>query len=121
VPRKKTPEELARTGRSPGRDSAGRVIGAERGNAMCSHAARRIAKAKPILDPATFDIYVEAVDRIERETPHYNGYHGMPDPEALDDIAIVENAINPILPAGLRFRTSRLFGLMGESSERSAD
>jgi hypothetical protein len=122
MPGRKTPEALARVGRSPGRDSAGRVIGAERGNAMCSHAARKLAQAKAILDDETYQIYIEAVTRIDAEIPHTSeGYHGIPDDDSVADIGVVERAVNTIVPPELELRSSHLYDLISRNAERSAD
>jgi hypothetical protein len=116
--RKKTAEELTRVGRSPGRTAGGRPVNATDGTAACPHAARRLARARHILDDETFGIYAEAIDRIERQTPHVDGYHGMPSSlDAREDIAVVENAINTVVPPELQLNASRLYALIAESAE----
>jgi hypothetical protein len=115
MPAKKTPAELQRVGRGNGRDSGGRVIGTERGSIACPHAARKLARAKRILDEESMAIYLEAVWRIEAQTPHYDGnHHGIPDD--WDDIAIVENAVNGIVPPELQLRASALYDLIERST-----
>ncbi|HLX48566.1 MAG TPA: hypothetical protein VKS82_09555 [Streptosporangiaceae bacterium] len=115
MPSKKTPAEQLRAGRSPGRDSGGRVVGAQASTIGCPHAARKLARANRILDDESMAIYEEAIFRIEVQTPHYDGgYHGVP--EDWEDIAIVENAINGVVPPELQLRASALYDLI----ERSA-
>lgn len=115
MPLKKSPEELARVGRSPGRDSGGRVIGATSANGVCPHVMRRLARAKRILNHDTYDIYVEAIERIDAQTPHCGGYHGIPDDDWLDDIAIVERAVNTVVPPELELHSSDLYSLIDAS------
>ncbi|HEY2578419.1 MAG TPA: hypothetical protein VGI74_19125 [Streptosporangiaceae bacterium] len=116
MPAKKTPEQLARVGRSPGRDAGGRIIGSQAGTVACPQAARKLDRAKRILDADLFGIYLEAVQRIEQQTPHTDGFHGVPDPDALEDIAIVERAINSVVPPELELHASDLYSLISRSA-----
>jgi hypothetical protein len=112
----KTAAEKLRVGRSPGRDSGGRVVGATASNGVCALAVRKLTRAKRILDPDTYELYAEAVLRIDAEIPHLNGYHGIPGTDALDDIAVVERAINTVVPPELELHSAELYDLIDRSA-----
>jgi hypothetical protein len=115
MPSKKTPAEQLRVGRSPGHDSGGRSVGTQAGTVACLHAARKLARAKRILDDESMSIYLEAICRIEAQTPHYDGnHHGIP--EDWEDVAVVENAINGVVPPELQLRASALYDLIERST-----
>lgn len=66
-------------------------------NGLCEHANRRLQVAKDLLGPEAYDVYAEAIHRIEFRTPHCDGQHGMPTIDGLADIEIVEAAVDELL------------------------
>lgn len=67
-------------------------------NGLCEHANRRLQVAKDLLGPEAYDVYAEAIHRIEFRTPHCSdGTHGMPTIDGLADIEMVEGAVDALL------------------------
>jgi hypothetical protein len=96
---------------------------------LCDGANRRLQIARQLLDADSLAVYTEAVELIESETPHIDGKHGLPDPDALADIEIIEGAIVVLLDSIgadehtrdiLRLRSSELYHLVLDAQARAA-
>lgn len=72
-----------------------------------------------VIQPEFADMWSEAVYRIDAEIPHgAEGYHAMPDAEALADIEDVESAL---ALAGIELHTSVLFRLIEAQTAKHAN
>ena len=95
----------------------------------CEGASRRLRMAETLLDPDSLAIYAEAIHRIEFDTPHVDGKHGIPSLDCLSDIEAVEGGIDELLRAIgaseettsiLRLRSSELYRLILDAQARAA-
>jgi hypothetical protein len=96
-------------------------------NGVCEGASRRLRVAETLLDANSFAIYEEAIHRIEFNTPHVGGRHGMPSLDCLWDIEQVEGGVDELLrsigaseemTSILRLRSSDLYRLILEQQAR---
>jgi hypothetical protein len=115
MPAKKSLSELARVGRSPGHDSGGRVIGANRAPQACKWLERMQAKPIP---PDLRELYDEAIARIDIDIPHYDGYHeANPAKVNLEDIEAVEGALASV---GIKIDVSGIYRLIEQQEALNA-
>jgi hypothetical protein len=89
----------------------------------CPHALRRKSKARSAaiagrISGETLELFEEAVDEIEENTPHVDDSHGMPDEESLAYIEIISDAVNPHLPADLHLKSAHLFRMIQAANAR---
>lgn len=64
---------------------------------LCDSANRRLQAAKTLLDPESYAVYEAAIHRIEFDTPHLDGKHAVPSIDCLDDIELIEGAVDALL------------------------
>jgi hypothetical protein len=107
MPRPRTPDEIKK---SRGTYRKPLIEG-------CPHALRRKKKARSAaiagrISGEILELFEEAVDEIEENTPHVDDSHGMPDEESLRYVETISDAVNPHLPADLHLKSAHLFRLI---------
>jgi hypothetical protein len=83
----------------------------------CPHAERRARMARDCLDPGdVLDAYIEAIERMEELVPHFSSgqqwAHGIPGPDAREEIAEIEQVINEHVPEKIHLKSSLLWRMM---------